>query len=147
MTFEPETRVPAVDVAECLALLLVPTVVVGGIAALGSGDDLVGGLFVGGVFGAILVSYRRTLYAVRTDDGIERRRRSHSGDWMVRVAESDFASKHEWLVVLVCAGIGIASLASLVFVDHGRLPMKLVLFGSLGLPAALYAAIVRSVRR
>ncbi|WP_135827682.1 hypothetical protein [Halorussus halobius] len=151
MTSRGETRAPEIDVLECLALLVVPAVLVGGAATLAGGDQSVPGLFVGGLFGAMLVGYRRLFYAVRTDEGIERRSRAAreraSDHWTVRVARAEYDPRVEWAVVALAGAVGAVSLASLVLVEPGRRPpLRLVLFGALGLPAALFAAVVSAVQ-
>lgn len=153
MTSGEETRAPEIDLLECLVLLVVPAALVGGAATLGGGDRLRMGLFVGGLFGAMLVGYRRLFYAVRTDEGIERRSRAHAGPeqtrdhWTVRVAEAEYGPRVEWAVVALVGAVGVVSLASLVVLEPGqRPPLRVVLVGALGLPAALFATVVSLVQ-
>jgi len=112
MTERRETRAWTVDVVETLVLLLLPALLVGLVTALGSDESVVTGLFVGGVFGAMLAGYRRAFYAVRTVDGIERRLRPRDGasdHWMVRIAEYD--GKYEWLLAALLLALGIVVFA------------------------------------
>jgi len=77
---QSETRAPKVDILESSLLLVVPSLFLGVVASVFGDGDLAVGLLSGGLFGALLVSYRRAFYAVRTENGIERRRRSYSDD-------------------------------------------------------------------
>ncbi|WP_049969461.1 hypothetical protein [Haladaptatus cibarius] len=139
-----EKTVPVVDMLELVGLFLLPTLGFGlAVATLGSGDNLVVGLFVGAIFGAILVSMRRVFYAVRTVDGIERRRRTYSSDpdenpW-VRAANIEYDEKYDRILAAVLAVVGIAAFAAIPMLNpDGFGVVRLTLLGLFGIVTSLF---------
>jgi hypothetical protein len=151
MASEREPRLWILDVAEALALVLVPAVVFGvSVAVLSGGENLPSGLFVGGIFGAILARYRGAMVAVRTEDGIERRLKSYSTDpednpW-VRAANIEYDEKYDRVLVVVFAAVGIAALGAIPFVDDELFMGWLAIICLIGIAASVmtYGARQRS---
>jgi hypothetical protein len=149
MTSRGRTRAPLVDALELLGLFVLPVLLVGVVLSVVSGtENLIGGLVIGGLFGAILAGLRRGLYAVRTAEGIERRLRSPPEDsdnvW-ARLANIEYDPKYDRLLALVLLVVGIGSFAAIPFVDpqNGSLILQLVLVGLFGLTTALVTYGVR----
>jgi hypothetical protein len=149
MTSRGRTRAPLVDALELLGLFVLPVLLVGVVLSVVSGtENLIGGLVIGGLFGAILAGLRRGLYAVRTAEGIERRLRSPPEDsdnvW-ARLANIEYDPKYDRLLALVLLVVGIGSFAAIPFVDpqNGSLILRLVLVGLFGLTTALVTYGVR----
>jgi len=143
MTSQEETRAPLVDVLELLGLFVLTTLLVGVVLSVVSGtENLIGGLVIGGLFGAILAGLRRGLYAVRTAGGIERRLRSppeDSDNMWTRLANIEYDPTYDRLLALVLFVVGVGSFAAIPFVDpqNGQLILRLVLVGLFGLTTAL----------
>ncbi|GAA0225104.1 hypothetical protein ACFFQF_10010 [Haladaptatus pallidirubidus] len=138
-----ETTAPVVDMLEIAGLFLLPTLGFGvGVAVLGSDENIVTGLFVGAIFGGILLSLRRAFYAVRTEDGIERRRRSYSSapdenPW-VRAANIEYDEKYYRILAAVLAVVGIAANAAIPMVNpEGFAVVRLALLGLFGIVTSL----------
>ncbi|KTG08411.1 hypothetical protein AUR64_19475 [Haloprofundus marisrubri] len=138
-----ETRARAVDVTESLALLLVPTLLVGGSVALFAGSDsATGGLLVGGMFGAILMGLRRGFYAVRTESGVERRLRTYdaaddNNPW-VRLASVEYPEKYDRFLALGLAVLGVGAFALVPFVGGGfEWGIRFVAVGLFGVVSSL----------
>jgi hypothetical protein len=149
MTSRGRTRAPLVDALELLGLFVLPVLLVGVVLSVVSGtENLIGGLVIGGLFGAILAGLRRGLYAVRTAEGIERRLRSPPEDsdnvW-ARLATIEYDPKYDRLLALVLLVVGVGSFAAIPFVDpqNGSLILRLVLVGLFGLTTALVTYGVR----
>jgi hypothetical protein len=149
MTSQPETRAPLVDVLELLCLLVLPALIVGLVLSVVSGsEDLVAGIVIGGLFGAILAGLRRGFYAVRTEDGIKRRLRSPPEDsdnvW-ARLASIEYDPKYDRLLTLILFTVGLGSFAAIPFVgpQNGPLILRLVFVGLFGLTAGLMTYGVR----
>jgi hypothetical protein len=149
MTSRGRTRAPLVDALELLGLFVLPVLLVGVVLSVVSGtENLIGGLVIGGLFGAILAGLRRGFYAVRTAEGIERRLRSPPEDsdtvW-ARLANIEYDPKYDRLLALVLLVVGIGSFAAIPFVDpqNGSLILRLVLVGLFGLTTALVTYGVR----
>jgi hypothetical protein len=149
MTSRGRTRAPLVDALELLGLFVLPVLLVGVVLSVVSGtENLIGGLVIGGLFGAILAGLRRGFYAVRTAEGIERRLRSPPEDsdnvW-ARLANIEYDPKYDRLLALVLLVVGIGSFAAIPFVDpqNGSLILQLVLVGLFGLTTALVTYGVR----
>lgn len=142
-----ETRAPLVDLREYLALFLVPTLAVGlAVLVLGGRENLLVGLFVGAMFGAMLVGYRRLFYAVRTDEGIERRLTQvddspEENEW-VRASEAvDEAhdERYDPILAVVFAVVGFGAFALIPFIGDTDLRLfgLLALIGLVGTTSAL----------
>lgn len=145
MRSERERRVPTVDVLESCVLGVVPALFVGTVATVFGGDGrFVPGFCVGGLFGAVLVSYRRVFYAIRTENGIERRRRTYSDDpaknvW-VRLSSIDYDGKYDRIVGTVLALVGIGAFAAIPLTHpDGPTVIRLILLGLFGITTALVA--------
>ena len=149
MTSRGRTRAPLVDALELLGLFVLPVLLVGVVLSVVSGtENLIGGLVIGGLFGAILAGLRRGFYAVRTAEGVERRLRSppeDSDDVWARLANIEFDPKYDRLLALVLLVVGVGSFAAIPFVDpqNGSLILQLVLVGLFGLTTALVTYGVR----
>ncbi|SDM12472.1 hypothetical protein SAMN04487949_0948 [Halogranum gelatinilyticum] len=104
---ERDPRLVALDVAETVALVLVPAAVVGlGFALVGDTSGLVIGLFVGGLLGAVLARARWLLRAVRTDDGIRREPRPTPTPEVARI---DYDERYDTLLAVALALVGLAA--------------------------------------
>ncbi len=143
MKSQREETAPAVDMLELAGLFLLPTLGFGVcVTVLGSDENLVVALFAGAMFGSILVSMRRAFYAVRTENGIERRRRTYSSDpdenpW-VRIASIEYDEKYDRILAIVLGFVGIAAFATIPFVDGGdSTVLRLVLVGLFGSTTSL----------
>ncbi|SIR50209.1 hypothetical protein SAMN05421858_2533 [Haladaptatus litoreus] len=143
-----EKTVPVVDILEIAGLFLLPTLGFGlAVAPLGSGENLTVGLFVGAMFGAmfgaILMSMRRVFYAVRTENGIERRQRTYSSDpdenpW-VRAANIEYDEKYDRILAAVLAVVGIAAFAAIPMLNpDGFGVVRLTLLGLFGIVTSLF---------
>ena len=149
MTSQPETRAPLVDVLELLCLLVLPALIVGLVLSVISGtENLVAGIVIGGLFGAILAGLRRGFYAVRTEDRIERRLRSppeDSDNALARLASIEYDPKYDRFLTLVLFTVGLGSFATIPFVgpQNGPLVLRLVFVGLFGLTAGLMTYGVR----
>ena len=149
MTSRGRTRAPLVDALELLGLFVLPVLLVGVVLSVVSGtENLIGGLVIGGLFGAILAGLRRGFYAVRTAEGVERRLRSppeDSDDVWARLANIEFDPKYDRLLALVLLVVGVGSFVAIPFVDpqNGSLILQLVLVGLFGLTTALVTYGVR----
>ncbi len=141
-----ETRAPVVDLLECLALLLVPALGFGlTVAVFGGRENLVPGLVVGGMSGAMLMGLRRGFYAVRTDDGIERRLKEASDSpdenpWvrLSEVTDDLHDERYDPLLAIVFAVIGFGAFAAMPFLgDDLRLFGLLGVVGLVGITSSL----------
>ncbi|WP_231185300.1 hypothetical protein [Haladaptatus sp. DYF46] len=134
---QSETRAPKVDILETGLLLVVPSLFLGVVATVFGDGDLAVGLLSGGLFGALLVSYRRAFYAVRTENGIERRRRSYSdapadNPW-VRLASVEYDGRYDRLLGAVLAILGVGAFAAIPATNpDGPTVLRLVVVGLFG---------------
>lgn len=144
-----ETRAPLVDRREYLALFLAPTLAVGlAVLVLGGRENLLTGSLVGAMFGAMLVGYRRLFYAVRTDEGIERRLTavddSPEGNRWVRLSETLdelYDERYDPILAVVLAVVGLGAFATIPFAgDDGRTLVRLALLGLFGITTSLMTA-------
>ena len=142
MSSQEAPRAPVVDALELLGLVVVPPLLVGPVLSVVGTDALVAGLAIGGLFGAILARLRCGFYAVRTEEGIERRLRSPPEDtntaW-ARLANVEYDPKYDRLLTVVLFVVGLGSFAAIPFVDpeNGSQVLRLVLVGLFGLTTAL----------
>lgn len=144
-----ETRAPLVDLCEYLALFLIPPLVVGlAVLVLGGRENLLAGSLVGAMFGAMLVGYRRLFYAVRTDEGIERRL-TEVGDtpeenrWvrLSEVADELSDETYDPILAVVLAVVGLGAFVAIPFAgDDGRTLVRLALLGLFGITTSLMTA-------
>lgn len=138
-----ETRAPLVDAVETLAFVAVPAAGLAAVTAV-SGRGAVAGLLLGAVLGAVFAAFRRTVVAVRTPDGIERRLRRFDDDpetnpW-VRLANVEYDKKYEPVVAAGSGVVGVAALAAVVlFADDPWIAVRLLAVGLVGLVGALGA--------
>ena len=105
-------------------------------------ENLVGGLVIDGLFGAILARLGRGFNAVRTAEGVERRPRSppeDSDDTWARLANIEYDPKYDRLLALLLFVAGVGSVAAIPFVDPGNGPpvLRLLLVGLFGPRTAL----------
>jgi hypothetical protein len=116
----------AVDLHEYLALFLAPTLSVGlTVLVLGGRENLLAGSLVGAMFGAMLVGYRQLFYAVRTDEGIERRLTEvgdtpEENEW-VRLSEALdelYDEKYDPILAVVFAVVGFGAFALIPFIGN-----------------------------
>ncbi|ADJ16066.1 hypothetical protein [Halalkalicoccus jeotgali] len=144
-----ETRAPFVDLREYLALFLAPTLTVGlAVLALGGRQNLLAGSFLGAMFGAMLVGYRRLFHAVRTDEGIERRLTevddSPEGNRWVRLSvalDERYDETYDPILAVVFAVIGLGALAAIPFIEGSpRTLIQLALLGLFGITTSLMTA-------
>jgi hypothetical protein len=143
VTAGSERKAPLVDALELLGLLTLPTLLVGLVAVVANGrGTLVAGIVTGGLFGAILAGLRRGFYAVRTEDGIERRLRIPPDDpdnvW-VRLTSIEYDPRYDRFLALVFVAVGLGSFTAIPLTgsEHESLVLWLVLVGVFGLVAAL----------
>ncbi|AFK20986.1 hypothetical protein E6P09_17660 (plasmid) [Haloferax mediterranei ATCC 33500] len=133
-----ETEARYLDFVEMALLFAVPVLIGFAVVLSDPNFGLTDGIGTTGGIGWILVRIRSRFYAVRTPDGISRRRRPAEQNWMVHVAEVEYDPKYDKVLAVVLAVIGIASFAALVFVDmSGRDSISFVIVGHLCLVGAL----------
>ncbi|MFC7215615.1 hypothetical protein ACFQO4_16185 [Saliphagus sp. GCM10025334] len=145
---------PLVDVLETVAVGATPPLALGLFALVVPSVPVGQAVFVGVLVGAILASYRRGIEAVRAEDGdedgITRRLRVPDADdpWsdgsalLARLDVRVEGTVFEWVVVGVVGAIGLASAVELVTVGFERVAPRVLLFGLLCGPAALFAVVV-----
>jgi hypothetical protein len=130
-----------VDVLETAGLLVLPALAVGIFASVLSGaENFVAGVAIGGLFGAILASLRRGFVAIRTEDGLERKRRPTPDDTVwARLADVEYDPRYDRVLTLVLFGIGVVAFGTIPFVDpqNDSLIVRLVIVGFFGLVSAL----------
>jgi hypothetical protein len=137
-----DPRLVARDVAETLALLVVPAVVTGlGLALVGGTAGLLTGLFAGGVFGAVLARGRWLLQAERTENGIERTTRpilDPDENPVAQATSFDYDEKYDRFLVVGLVAVGAGAFAA---VASGSVPddlaFWLVVVGAVSWTAAL----------
>ncbi|WP_312908692.1 hypothetical protein [Natronosalvus caseinilyticus] len=148
---------PLVDVLETVAVGAAPPLALGLFALLVPSVPVGQAVFVGVLFGAILASYRRGIEAVRTEDGdgdgdgITRRLRVPDADnprsdgsaLLARLDARVEGTALEWVVVGVVGAIGLVSAVELATVGFERVAPRVLLYGLLCGPAALFAVVVR----
>lgn len=137
-----DPRLVALDVAETLALLVVPAVVTSlGLALVGGTSGFATGLFVGGLLGAVLARGRWTLQAERTENGIERKTRPISlapeENPLARSASFDYDEKYDKLLVVVLALVGAGAFATVASGGVADESMLWVVVGTMAWTAAL----------
>lgn len=141
MSSDHERPAPLVDLLETVGLLVLPAVVVGlSVSALSGAENFVAGVAIGGLFGAILAGLRRGFVAVRTDDGIERRRRPTPDDTVwARLADVEYDPRYDRVLTVVLFGIAVVAFGAIPFVDpqNDSLGLRLVIVGFFGLVSAL----------
>lgn len=135
-----ETRAPAVDLLEAAALVAVPGAAFAAGAAVG-GHRPVAGLIVGAVFGGFFAALRRSVYAVRTPEGIERRLRRPDPDpdesvW-IRLATVEYPKRYELPLAVACGVVAIGALAAVVLVDDAYVVLRLLMVSLVGMLGAL----------
>ncbi|MCU4801558.1 hypothetical protein OB920_14360 [Halobacteria archaeon HArc-gm2] len=134
-----ETPLPRRDTAERLALVAVPTLLGVVLAATSSAfDHPLTGLVLGGVIGLRLSRARSHYRAVRTADGIERRRRPPEEFWMYRVAQIDYDERWDRVLAVVALLVGIGAFVAVPVVDVE--PMDRARLTVLGLGGIVVAA-------
>lgn len=146
---DSETRVPVVDALELLALFALPALVGGvGFALFGGSESFVTGLVYGGCVGYLLVTIRARFQAVRTPDGIERRRPDPEDTWWTKVANIEYDKKYDRILAVVLALVGIAAFAAIPFVDTRDmgLVLRLVMVGLFGITVSLMTYASLSLR-
>lgn len=141
MSSEHETPAPFVDLAESIGLLVLPALGMGVVLGVLSGtENIVAGVTIGGLFGAIMMGLRQGFVAIRTSDGIERKRRLAPEDtvWS-RIAQIEYDSTYDRAVSLVLFAVGVTALAAIPVVgpQSGPLVLRLVTVGLFGLVASL----------
>ncbi|UTF52914.1 hypothetical protein [Natronosalvus rutilus] len=144
---------PLVDVLETVAVGAAPPLALGLFALLVPSVPVGQAVFVGVLFGAILASYRRGIEAVRAEngDGIKRRLRVPDADdpqgngsaLLAHLAARVEGTVLEWVIVGAVGAIGLASAVELATVGFERVAPRVLLFGLLCGPAALFAVVVR----
>ncbi|WP_201740232.1 hypothetical protein [Salinigranum halophilum] len=141
MSSDRESTAPVVDLLESASLLVLPALAVGlFVSVLSGAENFVAGVAIGGLFGAILAGLRRGFVAVRTDDGIERRRRPTPDDTVwARLAEVEYSQRYDRVLTVVLFGVGIVAFGAIPFVDpqNDSLSLRLVIVGFFGLVSAL----------
>jgi hypothetical protein len=140
MSSDRERPVPRVDLLETGGLLVLPALAVGIFVSVLSGvENFVAGVAIGGLFGAIVAGLRRGFVAIRTEDGLERKRRPTPDDTVwARLAAVEYDPKYDRVLTLVLLGIGVVAFGAIPFVDpqNDTLIVRLVLVGFFGLVAA-----------
>jgi hypothetical protein len=130
-----------VDVLETGGLLILPAVAVGILVGVLSGaENFVAGVVIGGLFGAILAGFRRGFVAIRTEDGLERKRRPTPDDTVwARLAGVEYDPRYDRVLTVVLFGIGLVAFGTIPFVDpqNDSLIIRLVIVGFFGLVSAL----------
>jgi hypothetical protein len=130
-----------VDVLETGGLLILPAVAVGILVGVLSGaENFVAGVVIGGLFGAILAGFRRGFVAIRTEDGLERKRRpTPDGTVWARLAGVEYDSRYDRVLTVVLFGIGLVAFGTIPFVapQDDALIIRLVIVGFFGLVSAL----------
>ncbi|MFC7239255.1 hypothetical protein ACFQS4_13640 [Saliphagus sp. GCM10025317] len=146
---------PLVDVLETVAVGATPPPALGLFALVVPSVPVGQAVFVGVLVGAILATYRRGIEAVRAEDGdgdgIKRRLRIPGADdpkgdgfsLLARLTARIEGTVLEWVVVGVVGAIGLASTVELATVGFERVAPRVLLFGLLCGPAALFAVMVR----
>ena len=141
MSSDRERPVPMVDVVETFGLLVLPALAVGiFLSVLSGAENFVAGVAIGGLFGAIVAGLRRGFVAVRTEDGIERKRRPIPDDTVwTRLADVEYDSRYDRVLTVVLFGIGLVAFGAIPLVDpqNDSLVIRLVLVGFFGLVSAL----------
>lgn len=142
-----ETRALFVDLREYLALFLAPPFVVSlTVLMLGGRENLSIALFVGAMFGAMLVGLRRGFYAARTDEGIERRLTEvgdtpEENEWvrLSEVLEEAYDERYDPILAVVFAVVGFGAFALIPFIGDTDLQLfgLLALIGLVGTTSAL----------
>jgi hypothetical protein len=130
-----------VDVLETGGLLILPALAVGILVSVLSGaENFVAGVAIGGLFGAILAGFRRGFVAIRTEDGLERKRRPTPDDTVwARLAGVEYDPRYDRVLTVVLFGIGLVAFGTIPFVDpqNDSLIIRLVIVGFFGLVSAL----------
>lgn len=140
-----ESRLPRLDVAERAGLVAAPALLgaaVGLVADVFSG--WVGGLVVGGAAGMRLSGVRRRYRAVRTPDGIERRRRPAEDSRWYRAAQAEYDQRWDEVLVVVSLVVGIAGFVAVPVVDASpatRIRLTTVGLGGLVCAAMIYGTL------
>jgi hypothetical protein len=137
---EAATRVPRVDAAESVAVLLVPTVL-GGVWAAASGggpDGTLAGTFAGGAVGWLLVRLRLRFEAVRTDEGVARRRRPADAEWAAQLTAWEYDPRYDRFLAAALAVVGAGAFGAVAVVEAADgVLLRLVVVGHVSLVAAL----------
>jgi hypothetical protein len=130
-----------VDVLETGGLLILPALAVGILVSVLSGaENFVAGVAIGGLFGAILAGFRRGFVAIRTEDGLKRKRRPTPDDTVwARLAGVEYDPRYDRVLTVVLFGIGLVAFGTIPFVDpqNDSLIIRLVIVGFFGLVSAL----------
>lgn len=146
---DSETRAPVRDVLESVAAFALPALVGGiGLALVRGSESFASGLVYGGLVGYLLFSIRWRFQAVRTPDGIKRRRPDPEETWWTKVASIEYDKKYDRVLAVVLALVGIAAFAAILFADRGNMNaiLRLVLVGLFGITTALMTYASLSLR-
>jgi hypothetical protein len=110
------------------------------VGVLSGAENFVAGVVIGGLFGAILAGFRRGFVAIRTEDGLERKRRPTPDDTVwARLAGVEYDPRYDRVLTVVLFGIGLVAFGTIPFVDpqNDSLIIRLVIVGFFGLVSAL----------
>lgn len=104
------------DIFESIGLLALPAFGMGGVVGgLGSTENVTVGVLVGGLFGAMLMGFRRGFVAVRTNDGTVRKRRPiGEGTVWTRLAGIEY----DRVLSVVLRTVAVAAFVAIPLVTH-----------------------------
>jgi len=142
---DEETPLPSRDTAERLALLAVPTLlgaVLGATSAVF--DHALSGLVLGGAAGLRLSRARSHYRAVRTSEGIERRRRPPEEFWMYQVAQIEYDERWDKVLAVAALLVGVGAFAAVPVVDvdpRTRLRLTVLGLGGIVVGAMTYGSL------
>ena len=141
MSPDEERPAPMVNLLETVGLLVLPALAVGIFVTVLSGpENFVASVAIGGLFGAFLAGLRRSVVAVRTEDGLERRQRPTPDDTVwARLADVEYDPRYDRALTLFLFGIAVVAFGAIPFVDpqNDTLIMRLVIVGFFGLVTTL----------
>jgi hypothetical protein len=119
------------------------------VSALSGAENVVTGIAIGRLFGAILAGLRRGFVAVQTSDGVERRQRPTPDDTVwARLADVEYDPRYDRVLTVVLFGVAVVAFGAIPFVDpqNDSLIVRLVIIGFFGLVTALAGVGVSRVR-
>ncbi|UVE52167.1 hypothetical protein KU306_16270 (plasmid) [Haloferax larsenii] len=135
---DDESDAPLIDIFEMAVVFTIPVLVGAGIALTDPTLDVASGAIGASGVGWLLVRVRRQFDAVRTSDGIVRRRRPARSEALERLAKWEYDPKYDRLLALVLAVVGIGVFAVIPFGEWSDENMLgLVIVSHLGLVGAL----------
>jgi hypothetical protein len=114
------------DIGEAIGCALA-VVLVGATLGLLGVSTLSTGVLTGGAVGLVAARLRLRLLAEPTPSGIRRRRAGTDESVARALAELEYPARYDWVLGVVCLGVGVAALAAIpLFEPGGRLTLYLV---------------------